>query len=136
MLNPNYLVNHYFGVFFFSFFHKTEKRTGQARQLTEDSELGSGGLGEARALVESLTGDFHPVRLPRHPVGHVGHGCHPTIVSLQTESTHDSSGRGQAACRCQSSREGRGIQERVEGRRGGGRGENRTRRSRGIQMAN
>lgn len=30
-------------------------------------------------------------------MGHVGHGCHPTIVSLQTESTHDSSGGGQAA---------------------------------------
>lgn len=49
------------------------------------------------ALVESLTGEFQPILLPGDPVGHVGHGCHPTIVSLQTQSTHDSSVGGQTA---------------------------------------
>lgn len=62
-----------------------------------DTEFGDLGLGEACALVESLTGEFQPILLPGDPVGDVGHGCHPTIISLQTESTHDSSVRGQTA---------------------------------------
>ncbi len=54
--------------------------------LTVDTEFGDLGLGEVCALVESLTGEFEPILLPGDPVGHVGHGCHPTIVSLQTEA--------------------------------------------------
>lgn len=67
------------------------------RGLTIDSEFVNLGLGEVCALVESLTGEFQPILLPGDPVGHVGHGCHPTIVSLQTGSTYDSSVRGQTA---------------------------------------
>lgn len=67
------------------------------RSLTIDTEFRDLGLGEVCALVESLTGEFQPILLPGDPVGHVGHGCHPTIVSLQTQSTHDSSVGGQTA---------------------------------------
>lgn len=47
-------------------------------------------------------------------MGHVGHGCHPTIGSLQTESTHDSSVGGQAAFvgHCQSGRREKKIREK------------------------
>lgn len=69
----------------------------QSDRLTIDNECVRLGLGEACALVESLTGEFQPILLSRDPVGHIGYGCHPTIVSLQTGSTYDSSGRGQTA---------------------------------------
>lgn len=65
--------------------------------LTIYTEFGNLDLGEVCALVESLTGEFQPILLPGDLVGHVGHGCHPTIVSLQTQSTHDSSVGGQTA---------------------------------------
>ena len=68
-----------------------KKKKNAARShssLTVDADFFDLRLREVCALVESLTGEFQPVLLPGDPVGHVGHGCHPTIVSLQTEGAH------------------------------------------------
>lgn len=69
----------------------TKNTTAELSALTKDAEFDDLGLGEVCALVERLTGELQAVILPGGLEGHVGHGCHPTMVSLQTQSTHDSS---------------------------------------------
>lgn len=83
----------FYGVYVYKKYNHFKK----LHSLTVDSEFGDLGLREVCALVESLTGEFQSILLPGDSVGHVGHGCHPTIVSLQTQSTDDSSVGGQRA---------------------------------------
>lgn len=73
------------------FFHakNTTAQEKLKKSRTIDDEIADLGFGEVCSLVESLAGELQPILLPGDPVGHVGHGCHPTIVSLQTQSTHD-----------------------------------------------
>lgn len=84
-------------IFYGGYTNLKYKHLKKLNSLTVDSEFGDLGLGEMCAFVESLTGEFQPILFPGDLVGNVGHGCHPTIVSLQRQSTNESSVSGQRA---------------------------------------
>lgn len=63
--------------------------------LTKHTYFSRFHFGRARAVVKSLAGQLQSIFLPGDVVGHVRRGCHPSVVSLQTRSAHDSLVRGE-----------------------------------------
>lgn len=60
--------------------------------LTIDSDFSALCFGDFCTPVESHTGELHPIVFLGDAIGHVGHGCHPTIIPLQAQSTQFSTG--------------------------------------------